>query len=163
MLYGTANLIKLANASSLDFEAIPVAGKKIKNVLKFSPQNDNEAGNSGNQNLVHSKPNRGPKNRLDFCRGTNNLGNRFHEVSNESLVNSGRIKMLKKRTMSNYTLTVAFNKIGQVRIRINKSNKKYRLCKFRDRFYPKKGSALSSFPSEKTTHRSKWPSGRFTG
>ena len=49
---GTANVIKPAKVSVVDFEAIPVVAGKIKNVAHVSHPDDKEKGSSGSQDLV---------------------------------------------------------------------------------------------------------------
>ena len=46
ILQCTANLIKPSKASSVDFEAITVIAKKLKNAAKFRTPDDKERGNS---------------------------------------------------------------------------------------------------------------------
>ena len=67
MPQGTANIIKPAKVSSVDFEEIPIVAVKVKNLAKFSTPGDMESGIFGNQVLVNSDPSRCPINCLDFC------------------------------------------------------------------------------------------------
>ena len=67
MPQGTANIIKPAKVSSVDFEAIPIFAEKVKNLAKFSTPDDIESGIFGNQDLMHSDPSRCTINCLNFC------------------------------------------------------------------------------------------------
>ena len=97
MPQGTSNLIKPVKVSSVDFEAIPYVAEKVKNVSKFSALY--------NKKEKHLEPRtwciRTPvsaRNRLDFCRGSKYLDDRFHEVSNHTQVNTGRSKIAEKES-----------------------------------------------------------------
>ena len=120
--------------------------EKVKNVSKFSTLDNKEK---------HLEPRtwciRTPvsaRNRLDFCRGSKYLDDRFHEVSNHTQVNTGRSKIAEKESKEQPNLDSCLYH-HCLSTTTHELDWKSNFLKFLGRFNPKSGQLRTKFSTKK--------------